>query len=60
MKAATTSKRSIHTGQLKTIVHDMGEKLTAEKKRPWHLEMAISFAIAGLGAAVLLASAQVI
>ncbi len=60
MRAATSSNSLNHTGQLKTIARGMGEKLIAEKNRSWYLELAISLTIAGLGVAVLLASAQVI
>jgi hypothetical protein len=60
MRAVTSSNHGIQTEQLITTARDMGEKLTSGKKRPWHLEAAISFTIALLGTAVWLASAQVI
>lgn len=60
MRAVTPSNHGIKTEQLKTVARDLGKNLTSRKKRPWHLEAAISFTIALLGTAVWLASTQVI
>jgi len=49
-----------HANKLKQNAVTMTEKLTSDEKRPWHLEMAISLTIAGLGTMVWLASASVI
>lgn len=60
MRAVTSTDRGSTTEQLKTVARGMGEKLTDDRKRPWHLEAAISLTIFTLGTLVLMASTQVI
>jgi hypothetical protein len=60
MRTETAKTQNGGTQNMKTIAQSMGERLTSENKRSWHLELAISTVIFFLGSAILLTSAQVI
>jgi hypothetical protein len=60
MSAEAGLNLGVQGEKLKSIVQEVGAKLTDGNKRSWRLEMAISAVIFFLGTAILLSSTQAI